>query len=483
MPNPNLPINFRKNTYIGARYVPKFSDTPGSEWDNSIQYEPLTIVLYQGNSYTSKTFVPVGVDINNDTYWAETGNYNAQVEQYRTDVINYTKIVNNYVETLNNKPFINVKQYGAKGDGVSDDTMSIQSALDIGLPVFFPPGTYIVDEDLTYNGGYLLGCGESSIIKRKGNSLTNYAVLLIMGSSVIDNLHIIGDRKEHTGTSGEWGMCIEIRASNVEVRNCILKDGWGDGIYVGEGQRDNVKIINSLIDNQRRNGISIVACTNFVVDSCTIKNTNGTRPMKGIDIEPNNGNEIVSGTIQNCKFINNYRGSIHLSFQNLQTDFQIGLYNNYTYGTGVNQGYDTSDDLNISIVKSGNYKGSVYVNGFYSEGCNVNGVSLTVRQPNIDFVLKNININNFSGRYAMAFSGNQPLNTDVYAIFSNQNKPDGVASYVFYNELDNWVAHVKKYNWQSYWVYTNSSTKPIFRVDENTTTKVIVLVQEPPSTT
>ena len=93
MPNPNLPINFRKNTYIGARYVPKFSDTPGAEWDNSIQYEPLTIVVYQGNSYTSKTFVPVGVDINNDTYWAVTGNYNAQVESLREQVVSLSKEV------------------------------------------------------------------------------------------------------------------------------------------------------------------------------------------------------------------------------------------------------------------------------------------------------------------------------------------------------------------------------------------------------
>lgn len=92
MPNPNLPINFRKNTYIGARYVPKFSDTPGSEWDNSIQYEPLTIVLYQGNSYTSKTFVPVGADINNTTYWALTGNFNAQLQQAIEIVQNFNKL-------------------------------------------------------------------------------------------------------------------------------------------------------------------------------------------------------------------------------------------------------------------------------------------------------------------------------------------------------------------------------------------------------
>lgn len=81
MANPNLPINYKKNTYIGARYVPVFSDTPGSEWDNSISYEPLVIVLHEGNSYTSKTFVPVGVDINNTSYWALTGNFNAQLAQ------------------------------------------------------------------------------------------------------------------------------------------------------------------------------------------------------------------------------------------------------------------------------------------------------------------------------------------------------------------------------------------------------------------
>lgn len=95
MPNPNLPISFKKNTYIGARYVPKFADTPGSEWDNSIQYDPLTIVIYQGNSYTSKTFVPVGVDIHNSTYWANTGNYNAQLEVYRQEV----EALKGYVET------------------------------------------------------------------------------------------------------------------------------------------------------------------------------------------------------------------------------------------------------------------------------------------------------------------------------------------------------------------------------------------------
>lgn len=68
-------------TYTGMRYVPVFADPP--EWSSANSYEPLEIVIHEGNSYTSKTFVPVGIDISNSAYWALTGNYNAQVEQYR----------------------------------------------------------------------------------------------------------------------------------------------------------------------------------------------------------------------------------------------------------------------------------------------------------------------------------------------------------------------------------------------------------------
>lgn len=71
-------------TYTGMRYVPVFADP--AEWSSANSYEPLEIVIHKGNSYTSKTFVPVGIDISDLQYWALTGNYNAQVEQYRQDV-------------------------------------------------------------------------------------------------------------------------------------------------------------------------------------------------------------------------------------------------------------------------------------------------------------------------------------------------------------------------------------------------------------
>lgn len=70
--------------YIGARYVPLFADP--IQWDNTKTYEPLTIVMDSGNSYTSRQYVPTGIDISNTAYWALTGNYNAQIEAYRTEV-------------------------------------------------------------------------------------------------------------------------------------------------------------------------------------------------------------------------------------------------------------------------------------------------------------------------------------------------------------------------------------------------------------
>lgn len=63
--------------------MPLFADP--IDWDNTKTYEPLTIVYHQGNSYTSRQSVPAGVDITDTTYWALTGNYNAQIEQYRKE--------------------------------------------------------------------------------------------------------------------------------------------------------------------------------------------------------------------------------------------------------------------------------------------------------------------------------------------------------------------------------------------------------------
>lgn len=63
--------------------MPVFADAP---WTNTVAYEPLTVVINEGNSYTSRQYVPIGIDISNTEYWALSGNYNAQVDAYRQEV-------------------------------------------------------------------------------------------------------------------------------------------------------------------------------------------------------------------------------------------------------------------------------------------------------------------------------------------------------------------------------------------------------------
>lgn len=57
---------------------------------------------------------------------------------------------------------INVKAFGAVGDGVTDDAMSIQAAFDnaFGKPVYFPKGHYITSKELVVkNSSWVIGDG------------------------------------------------------------------------------------------------------------------------------------------------------------------------------------------------------------------------------------------------------------------------------------------------------------------------------------
>ena len=122
--------------YIGARYVPIFGrkGEASIEWDNSAPYEPLTVVLYQGNSFISRQYVPSGIEITNGEFWANTGNYNAQIEQYRQAVelltkkyedieaiINKIEVIQNYdeIEKTTSKYVYVINNTSSYGDGAS----------------------------------------------------------------------------------------------------------------------------------------------------------------------------------------------------------------------------------------------------------------------------------------------------------------------------------------------------------------------------
>lgn len=108
-PKPCPPPVIRPGTsqYIGARYVPMFADPVN--WDNERAYEPLTIVVHNGDCYTSKCFVPVGADITNGLYWVKSQDYNYQFDQLKQVVADLSKQVTafagdnaKFTEVINN---------------------------------------------------------------------------------------------------------------------------------------------------------------------------------------------------------------------------------------------------------------------------------------------------------------------------------------------------------------------------------------------
>lgn len=70
--------------YIGMRYITKFADP--IQWDDTRQYEHMTVVQYQGGTYVSKQMVPIGIPITDTRYWLYWADFNAQLEQYRREV-------------------------------------------------------------------------------------------------------------------------------------------------------------------------------------------------------------------------------------------------------------------------------------------------------------------------------------------------------------------------------------------------------------
>ena len=106
-----------RNVYVGHRYVPKIF----GEWDKKNQYEGLSIVTHQGNSYTSKKRVPVGIDILNEEFWVVTGNYNAQVEDYRKEVRDLSTYVDTELDKKSDITYVDT-ELGKKTDKTYVDT-------------------------------------------------------------------------------------------------------------------------------------------------------------------------------------------------------------------------------------------------------------------------------------------------------------------------------------------------------------------------
>ena len=125
---------------------------------------------------------------------------------------------------------VNVKDYGAVGDGVHDDTAAIQAALDSGAAdVYLPPGTYSTSQTLAVNGNTRFH-GQSSARSGINYSGAGSAILVAEG---VHNVVVCDVSVSYTGTPTSGGA-IEIADDVVSVRvDNVYTYGGYNGIQVG----------------------------------------------------------------------------------------------------------------------------------------------------------------------------------------------------------------------------------------------------------
>lgn len=206
---------------------------------------------------------------------------------------------------------VDVRDFGAKGDGMADDTSAIQKAVDqtgsrVGVKVYIPDGIYLINPEISINlpSNVKLHLADNAVLKAKATTEANHEIINItnVNNVEVSGGSIIGDRKARTGKSGEWGHGIKIMgSSNVKISDISISDCWGDGVYIGSTNRQgfcqDVSIEKFQIDNCRRNGLTIISGKNVTIANGIISNTKGTDPQAGLCLEPNDQSEFMQNIL------------------------------------------------------------------------------------------------------------------------------------------------------------------------------------------
>lgn len=242
-----------------------------------------------------------------------------------------------------------VRDFGAVGDGIANDTAAVQAAINAGGVTYFPPGTYDVTTLTLPSGAVLRGLGRTGTTASPAGQRatlrlrngTNAA--LISGPSGISNVTIENLNFDGNKANNASGDIINLASGAAQdtawhITDCYLDNSANDGIFIGTGRQavqimrtwvyrsDNNGIVvngsdahisNSLIGLSGSNAIYIGASVQHITD-CDIWSSSahgvvvdGAQLVSlrgcGIDRHQQRGVSVISGsaTLIGCKFHSN----------------------------------------------------------------------------------------------------------------------------------------------------------------------------------
>lgn len=173
---------------------------------------------------------------------------------------------------------VDIKDFGAKGDGVADDAAAIQQAVDSakGTPVFIPPGTYLLSKPIILPQGKTIIQGVGTL-KKAGN---------FAGTGIL---------VDHNGAAA--GLSVSgIGLDGNEANQSLQSPHYQVGVRLDRSR--NVVFDGVQLYNTGFRALDLRSCDGIVVTNCTFQNC-------GVNIGGSGGANSNSGNAISYDFCKN----------------------------------------------------------------------------------------------------------------------------------------------------------------------------------
>lgn len=141
-------------------------------------------------------------------------------------------------------PWVNVRAFGAEGDGVADDSAAVQAAIDAvedagGGTVFVPAGNYSLIGGIVIPPGVrVVGAGQASTTLQAWHTDVRVVQMSSGGICALENVTIYGKgTNSDTGTFGATLPALTVSCQGGTVRNVTV---WGGSNCIATGGVANV---------------------------------------------------------------------------------------------------------------------------------------------------------------------------------------------------------------------------------------------------
>ena len=218
----------------------------------------------------------------------------------------------------NDPAWVNVVNFGAQGDGHTDDTAAFQKAAATGKQVYVPkPSSFYLLSGPISMQNTIAGDGNMPQIKMSGaNGDSEHQILRYVNQNFasmvyVQGLSLDGQWNGTTTPGGEYAHCIVIAGTtNVTVRYNSLLNPMGDCVMIGgdpgrggsSNPSNTIYVLNNTLDNPHRCNVAALYATNYWIQNNTINKYNSY--VTAIDNEPNSDNvsSDTNGTISDNVF-------------------------------------------------------------------------------------------------------------------------------------------------------------------------------------